>query len=150
MIEADRVLSTPPLNSSSIQATNPPQEARADVDSFSHQPGIGQPKTENLTSDSAKPIEEVDLAQLRFVRCLVRYGATLDEAAIVVARELDRLRIGAAKHHRRMTLVGMRLVPVGRTDRMSKAKKAPTKLALTRKRNAARRRTLQRKTACVG
>jgi hypothetical protein len=45
MIEADRVLSTPPLNSSSIQEANPPPEARAEsVDSFSHQPGIGSQK----------------------------------------------------------------------------------------------------------
>jgi hypothetical protein len=45
MIEADRVLSTPPLNSSSIQKASCPPEARAEsTDSFSHQPGIGSPK----------------------------------------------------------------------------------------------------------
>ena len=50
MIEADRVLSTPPRNSSSIQAGNPPLEARADsVDSFSHQPGVGHPESQNLS-----------------------------------------------------------------------------------------------------
>jgi hypothetical protein len=90
MIEADSVHSTPPLNSSSIQNTNPPSEARAE-----------------------KPTESLDLAMLRFVRCLVRYGATLDEVATVVASELDRLRNQLAKkRRRRMTLVGMRLVPV--------------------------------------
>jgi hypothetical protein len=41
MIEADRVLSTPPLNSPSIQDTNPPPVAlRESTDSFSHQHGI--------------------------------------------------------------------------------------------------------------
>ena len=41
MIEADSVLSTPPLNSSSIQDTNVPLGARGEsVDSFSHQPAI--------------------------------------------------------------------------------------------------------------
>ena len=41
MIEADRVLSTPPLNSSSIQDTNLPLAARAEsVNSFSRQPAI--------------------------------------------------------------------------------------------------------------
>ena len=41
MIEADRVLSTPPLNSSSIQDTNLPLAARAEsVDLFSRQPAI--------------------------------------------------------------------------------------------------------------
>jgi hypothetical protein len=52
MIEADRVLSTPPLNSSSIQDTNQdtnlPLAARAEsVDSFSRQPAI-------LASESRK------------------------------------------------------------------------------------------------
>jgi hypothetical protein len=39
MREAVRVLSTPPTNTSSLQAANPPPEARAEsVDSFSFQP----------------------------------------------------------------------------------------------------------------
>jgi hypothetical protein len=51
MIESDSVLSTPPLNSSSIQNANPLLEARAEsVDSFFHQPGIGQADTGKLTS----------------------------------------------------------------------------------------------------
>ncbi len=58
MTKADRVLSTPPLNSSSIQSTNPPPEARAEsVDSFSCQPAIGQPESGNLTSESGKPVK---------------------------------------------------------------------------------------------
>jgi hypothetical protein len=57
MIEADSVLSTPPLNSSSIQKANPPSEARGQsVDSFSPQPAIGQPDGGNLASESAKPV----------------------------------------------------------------------------------------------
>jgi hypothetical protein len=56
MIEADRVLSTPPLNSSSIQEANPPPVALGEsVDSFSRQPGIGQPETTKLASESGKP-----------------------------------------------------------------------------------------------
>jgi len=82
------------------------------VDSFSHQPAIGQPESRNLTGDSLKPTESLDLAQLRFVRCLVRYGLTLDQAGDVVASELERLRSDASRKRRRTTLVGMRLVPV--------------------------------------
>jgi len=56
MTKADRVHSTPPLNSSSIQEANPPPEARGEsADSFSHQPGIAQPESRNLTSESGKP-----------------------------------------------------------------------------------------------
>jgi hypothetical protein len=55
MIEAESVHSTPPLNSSSIREANLSLEARAEsVDSFSHQPGIGQPESQNLTSESGK------------------------------------------------------------------------------------------------
>jgi hypothetical protein len=64
------------------------------VDSFLLQPAIGQPESGNLTSDSPSPFEDVDLAQLRFVRCLVRIGLTLDEAGAIVSAELDRLRAG--------------------------------------------------------
>jgi hypothetical protein len=57
MIEADSVLSTPPLNSSSIQNTNSLPEATPEsADSFSPQPGIGQPQGQNLTSESGKPV----------------------------------------------------------------------------------------------
>jgi hypothetical protein len=60
MTKADSVLSTPPLNSSSIQNANPPPEARAEsVDSFSHQPAIGQPESRTLASDSPKPLERL-------------------------------------------------------------------------------------------
>jgi hypothetical protein len=59
MIEADSVLSTPPLNSSSIQEASPPPEARAEsLDSFSHQPAIRQPESRTLTSESVKPAED--------------------------------------------------------------------------------------------
>jgi hypothetical protein len=48
------------------------------VDSFSLQPAIGHPESQNLTSDSPSPFEDVDLALLCFVNCLVRYGLTID------------------------------------------------------------------------
>jgi hypothetical protein len=58
MIEADSVLSTPPLNSSPIQSANSPPEALGEsVDSFSHQPAIGQPESQNLASESGKPVK---------------------------------------------------------------------------------------------
>jgi hypothetical protein len=82
------------------------------VDSFSHHPAIGQPASQTRTGDSPKTFEALDLAQLRFVRCLVRFGLTLDEAADVVAIELDHLRSHTGKKRRRLTLVGDRLVPV--------------------------------------
>jgi hypothetical protein len=85
---------------------------RADsVDSFFLQPAIGQPDSENLTGDSPSPFEDVDLALLRFVRCLIRFGLTLDEAGTIVSGELERFRTGAIKKQRRV-LVGMRLVPI--------------------------------------
>jgi hypothetical protein len=60
MIEADRVLSTPPLNSSSIHNANSPPEAHAEsVDSFSHPSAIGQPESPTLTGESGKPIERL-------------------------------------------------------------------------------------------
>src|ERR1700742_4989242 len=58
MIEADRVLSTPPTNTSATLEVNPPPEARAEsVDSFSHQSAIGQPGSGKRTSESPKPPE---------------------------------------------------------------------------------------------
>jgi hypothetical protein len=62
------------------------------VESFSLQPTIGQPESGNLTSESPSPFEDVDVALLCFVRCLVRIGLTVDEAGAVVTAELDRLR----------------------------------------------------------
>jgi hypothetical protein len=60
MQEADRVHSTPPLNSSPIQEANPPQDVRAEsVDSFSPQPAIGQRKSECRVSESRKPAERL-------------------------------------------------------------------------------------------
>jgi hypothetical protein len=52
------------------------------------------------------------LAQLCFVRCLVAFGLSLDDAGTVVSAELERARAGAErKRRRRMTLVSMRLIP---------------------------------------
>jgi hypothetical protein len=46
MIEADSEHSTPPLNSASIQESNPPPEAGTEsVGLFFTQPAIGSPKT---------------------------------------------------------------------------------------------------------
>ena len=54
MIEADSVLSTPPLNSSSIQDANCPPEARAEsADSFSPQPAIGHPESRTPAGGSS-------------------------------------------------------------------------------------------------
>ncbi len=52
MAKADRVHSTPPLNSSPIQAGDPPRAES--VDSFSHQPATRQPDRENRISESRK------------------------------------------------------------------------------------------------
>jgi hypothetical protein len=58
MTKADSVLSTPPLNSSSIQEANPPPEVHSEsVDSFSGEPGIGQPETTKIASESGKPVK---------------------------------------------------------------------------------------------
>jgi hypothetical protein len=75
MIEADRVLSTPPLNSSSIQEANSPPEALADsAESFFKLPAIGQPESRNLTSESGKPAERLSrrnaLAVLAAIPCI--------------------------------------------------------------------------------
>jgi hypothetical protein len=83
MDQADRVLSTPPLNSSSIQKANPPSEARAEsVDSFSHQPAIGQRESGNLTSESGKPAKGLSrraaLAGLAMLPAALPVAATID------------------------------------------------------------------------
>ena len=112
MTKADSVLSTPPLNSSSIQNANPPPEARAEsVDSFSLQPAIGQPESGNLTSESPSPFEDIDLALLRFVGCLIQFGLTLDQAGTVVSAELERAEAIASKRRpRRYWISGPYLV----------------------------------------
>jgi hypothetical protein len=84
-------------------------------DAFCVQSGIGQPESESLTIDSPKPFDGLYLAQLRFVRCLVRWSLTLDEASAVVSSELERLRPDAMTQRRRLAALGMRLVP-GRSD----------------------------------
>jgi hypothetical protein len=81
------------------------------VDSFSLQPAIGQPESEKRTGDSPSPFEDVDLALLRFVRCLVRFGLTLDEAGAVVSGELERAEALASKRRpRRYWISGPYLV----------------------------------------
>jgi hypothetical protein len=47
---------------------------------------------------------------LRFVRCLVSFGATAEEASAVVTAELER--ISHPKREPRRTLVGMRWAKV--------------------------------------
>jgi hypothetical protein len=84
MIEADSVLSTPPLNSSSIQDTNPPPEARAEsVDSFSHHPAIGQPESQKLTCESKKPASGLSRRNMLGALAVLPVGlpATADRAA---------------------------------------------------------------------
>ena len=64
-----------------------------------------EPPTSGVTGrniDSASPTEGIDLAQLRFVRFLVRYGATLDEAALLMDAELERARKASEKKRRQM------------------------------------------------
>jgi hypothetical protein len=95
MTKATRVLSTPPLNSSSIQSTNPPLEARPEsVDSFSHHPAIGQPESENLTGDSPKPVEGLSrraaLAGLAMLPAVVAMPV-LDTAPAEVVAKFERL-----------------------------------------------------------
>ena len=69
------------------------------------------PPTNTSATQADNPsLEALDLAQLRFVRCLFRYGATAEEAGAVVAAELKRLQTVARKQRR--TLIGNRLVPV--------------------------------------
>jgi hypothetical protein len=81
MTKADRVLSTPPLNSSSIQEANPPPEALAEsVDSFSHQPAIGQSEGQTLTSESGKPAKGLS-------RRLMLGGLAMLPAALPAAAE---------------------------------------------------------------
>jgi hypothetical protein len=119
MTQADSVHSTPPTNTSAIDDTQSTIERallppRAEsTDSIFLQPAIGQPDSGNLTGDSPSPFEDVDLALLHFVQCLIRFGLTLDEAGAVVSGELERFRAGTIKkQRRRLVLVGMRLVPM--------------------------------------
>jgi hypothetical protein len=56
MAKANRVHSTPLLNSSSIHGTNPPPNQHAEsVDSFSHQPAIGDLRTDVASVSPASP-----------------------------------------------------------------------------------------------
>ena len=99
MIEADRVLSTPPLNSSSIQDANPPPEARAEsVDSFSRQPAIGQPHGQTIASDSPKPAE--GLPRRNALACLAALLVALP--ATVAAIEPDPV-YAAIEHFRQLS-----------------------------------------------
>jgi hypothetical protein len=81
------------------------------VDSFLPQPAIGQPESGNLTSDSPSQFEGIDLALLRFVRCLIGVGLTMDEASAVVSGELERAEALASKRRpRRYWISGPYLV----------------------------------------
>ena len=81
------------------------------VSSFSLQPATGQPESENPTGNSPRPFGDVDLALLRFVRCLIRIGLTLDEAGAVVSAELERAEALASKRRpRRYWISGPYLV----------------------------------------
>jgi hypothetical protein len=96
MIEADRVLSTPPLNSSSIQETNPPPEARAEsVDSFSHQPAIRQPESRNLVSESRKPVNGLSRrAALAGVAMLPAGVVGIPTAATAACADAELITLG--------------------------------------------------------
>lgn len=60
MIEADRVHSTPPTNSSAVQEANPRPEARAESGhAFPCQPAIAAPKNETRTGESANRFDGV-------------------------------------------------------------------------------------------
>lgn len=74
---------------------------------FSRQCATGLPASETLTGDSPKPAEALDLAQLRFVRCLVRCGATVEQTIAIVAAELERARSPRRRLH--FTLSGRRV-----------------------------------------
>lgn len=67
------------------------------------------PRADSTDAFPLQPAGDLfDLAQLRFVRFLVRYGATLDEAGAIVAGEI--LRVTSGKHRRRnFTLSGRRV-----------------------------------------
>lgn len=93
MTQADSVLSTPPINTSPIQEANPPPEARAEsVDSFSLQPGIGQPESQKLTSESGKVAEGLSrrllLAGLALLPAgLPAAGTAVDPAFALIAEK---------------------------------------------------------------
>jgi hypothetical protein len=78
------------------------------VHAFSPQPVVRQPDRQSLTSESRRAIDDLDVAQLRFVRILVNFGATLEQAGAVVAAiaaaEIQRAARG--KHRRHFTLSG--------------------------------------------
>jgi hypothetical protein len=52
-------------------------------------------------AESPSPFEDVDVALLRFVRCLIRIGLTLEEAGAVVSAELERAEALASKRRPR-------------------------------------------------
>ena len=106
MIEADRVHSTPPLNSSSIQNANPPLQAPAEsVDSFSLQPAIGQPESENLTSESAKPGGGLSR---RHMLAALAAGAGAAAAPAVVDPVFELIEAHRASHVAHMAALALR------------------------------------------
>jgi hypothetical protein len=81
------------------------------VDSFSLQLATGQPESRNLTSESPRAFEGIDVALLRFVGCLIQFGLTLDQAGTVVCAELERAEALASKRRpRRYWISGPYLV----------------------------------------
>ena len=79
--------SPPPLNSSSIQEVNCPPEARGELtDSPFHEPAIGKPESQNLTSESRKPAEGLSR---RFVLAGVASATILPAASPVAASAAD-------------------------------------------------------------
>jgi len=91
MTQADSVLSTPPINTSPIQEANPPPEARAEsVDSFSLQPGIGQPESQKLTSESGKVAEGLSRRLLLAGLALLPAGLPAAGTAVDPCLRADR------------------------------------------------------------
>jgi hypothetical protein len=87
MQEADSVRSTPPLNSSSIQAGNPPLEACGEsVDSFSHQPAIGQPEDQNRASESGKRSDGLSRRNMLCAMAVLPVGLPVPVVATPVGR----------------------------------------------------------------
>ncbi|UPK35163.1 hypothetical protein IVB18_45545 [Bradyrhizobium sp. 186] len=84
MTKADSVHSTPPLNSSPIQAINPPPHALAEPrDSFSSQHAIGQRENGQPTSESRKPAE--GLSRRNMLGAMAVLPATLPTVATATA-----------------------------------------------------------------
>lgn len=58
------------------------------------------------------PPDALELALLRFVNCLVRHGASMADAGVIVAGELDRLRRQSPRSRSILSKSGNRWLPV--------------------------------------